>query len=44
MPGFLKYIEVLNTKPIGGLYLPGKKSGPEQACVACAVCDASHIL
>lgn len=38
MPGFPKNLEVLNKELIGDLCLPGQRSGPGQACVACTVC------
>ena len=44
MPGCLKNLEGRNTELLGGLYLPGQRNSPQQAYVACAVCEASHML
>lgn len=44
MPSHLKNLEGWNTELPGGLYLAGQRNSPQQAYVACAVCEASHTL
>lgn len=44
MPGFPKNLEVLKKELIGSMCLPGQRSGPEQAFVACTVCGKARTV